>query len=929
MQRRETGRMNEKETGRSMIEMLAVLGLMGVLSVGGILGYSYAMKLYQEAETLDQLSVTVSGARTWDIPLHFGHQTVGLSNDYVPYIVPIRDVVSRVKYRSDKTALDEGLVDEEGVLASGVTMHDVRELESFDTLVGAPAWVRAENENFWTVRMTGLSYSMCEKILSKSELGFDYAYVALQGGDKMPMDPSMEDFSGVTEKYRNPQKIKAGEEGEKKISTPEQIQKICSILDETKGSIAPVQTYIRNIDNPKVAGIAPGMEGSVCQDKKSIQCLASGARVLNEETDKVELPLQTLVLYFGKDEGITPLPPMVCRSGTPYTEESGGKVMDEQCCLILTDTYYMEQGPRCCKITGNTLNTPRCLMDSTGFYAIDIKYEKDASGNYIMPPRPYEDKRLVDANKKSEEVVYLSPLGWDGKLDGLCCPAMEYPTDTTGQGCHMSSQDGTFMPWKDIESLGTDTKQYQNCPHGAAGQTTREITELCCNASGGYWSEKTGEDVGSVHTTMDGDAFCCAKGETISYQSVSILTQCSWIKSPNVPVGATTMSGANPTDIFGAVDANCCYKTAVAGKSTDTACAYEAGVLKYSATCCNASTDGADNPLQYVYAPHYDPAGATSTECGVMVGGTTSTPEPDRNCCVDYSRVESALPSKTNLPYDIEPKDWSGMVSTEYCCKALIGTKLAPTEILMKKNYKNCCNSYLWFDTSIPDIRTKGTFIEAGTVIVNYAILRTCPSPYTGNHCLKNGSEYVTQEHNCCDLATGKSVDGGENKVCCYEASKTQPLVWNGSACIPCPSCFALKESDSPDPEPIPSDIPDSDIPDDGQCYYTCQVIINIPGQTRYEDHPECMNPCTKINGNCCQSVGYLHNGKYSTSCCPPGAWAPNPIPGDIADAGCYINVRVPVTTPGSMQVRQKKVGTDCPAGVSPGTDLGYRGNCP
>ena len=35
------------EAGRSMVEMLGVLAVVGVLSIGGIMGYSYGMNRYR------------------------------------------------------------------------------------------------------------------------------------------------------------------------------------------------------------------------------------------------------------------------------------------------------------------------------------------------------------------------------------------------------------------------------------------------------------------------------------------------------------------------------------------------------------------------------------------------------------------------------------------------------------------------------------------------------------------------------------------------------------------------------------------------------------------------------------------------------------------------------------------------------------------
>ena len=44
---------NINESGRSMVEMLGVLSIIGVLSIGGIAGYSMAMNRYRANEALD------------------------------------------------------------------------------------------------------------------------------------------------------------------------------------------------------------------------------------------------------------------------------------------------------------------------------------------------------------------------------------------------------------------------------------------------------------------------------------------------------------------------------------------------------------------------------------------------------------------------------------------------------------------------------------------------------------------------------------------------------------------------------------------------------------------------------------------------------------------------------------------------------------
>jgi len=55
---------NTTQSGRSMVEMLGVLAIIGVLSVGGIAGYSKAMNKYKINKTTDQVSMLVANLRT-------------------------------------------------------------------------------------------------------------------------------------------------------------------------------------------------------------------------------------------------------------------------------------------------------------------------------------------------------------------------------------------------------------------------------------------------------------------------------------------------------------------------------------------------------------------------------------------------------------------------------------------------------------------------------------------------------------------------------------------------------------------------------------------------------------------------------------------------------------------------------------------------
>ena len=55
---------NTNQSGRSMVEMLGVLAIIGVLSVGGIAGYAKAMSKYKLNKVEDQVSHIVANLRT-------------------------------------------------------------------------------------------------------------------------------------------------------------------------------------------------------------------------------------------------------------------------------------------------------------------------------------------------------------------------------------------------------------------------------------------------------------------------------------------------------------------------------------------------------------------------------------------------------------------------------------------------------------------------------------------------------------------------------------------------------------------------------------------------------------------------------------------------------------------------------------------------
>lgn len=56
--------MKDNESGRSMMEMLGVIAIIGVLTVGGIAGYSKAMEKYKINKTANQISYIVGHLRS-------------------------------------------------------------------------------------------------------------------------------------------------------------------------------------------------------------------------------------------------------------------------------------------------------------------------------------------------------------------------------------------------------------------------------------------------------------------------------------------------------------------------------------------------------------------------------------------------------------------------------------------------------------------------------------------------------------------------------------------------------------------------------------------------------------------------------------------------------------------------------------------------
>ena len=67
------------QSGRSMVEMLGVLAVIGVLSIGGIMGYSYGMDRWRANTTLNDVNLRMMDVMT---QVFRGETNIGLSEEW-------------------------------------------------------------------------------------------------------------------------------------------------------------------------------------------------------------------------------------------------------------------------------------------------------------------------------------------------------------------------------------------------------------------------------------------------------------------------------------------------------------------------------------------------------------------------------------------------------------------------------------------------------------------------------------------------------------------------------------------------------------------------------------------------------------------------------------------------------------------------------
>lgn len=137
-------KITQNERGRSMVEMLGVLAVIGVLSIGGIQGYTFAMNKYRANNILNELNMFSNELATALLRANTTHSnTLDLGNPY----------------------------NEERLLIA-----EYRFLYGCSHLVGASRTCPANEKGYW-MALTGVPKNMCQNLFLSS---VDLAYLTKQ-----------------------------------------------------------------------------------------------------------------------------------------------------------------------------------------------------------------------------------------------------------------------------------------------------------------------------------------------------------------------------------------------------------------------------------------------------------------------------------------------------------------------------------------------------------------------------------------------------------------------------------------------------------------------------------------------------------------------------------------------------------------------------
>ncbi len=149
--RRYTPRNDACSAGRSMIEMLGVLAIVGVLSVGGIAGYSKAMEKFKLNKAVSEYSMLIFGVLE-----HLDDfKNLGTSRD-----VGVTDLAQSLNLIPDSWTVHNAIQSSDAY-GNGVDLYIRNKRFSFDIYVGTVAF----DDNKQNPTSPNFSVRFCEELL--------------------------------------------------------------------------------------------------------------------------------------------------------------------------------------------------------------------------------------------------------------------------------------------------------------------------------------------------------------------------------------------------------------------------------------------------------------------------------------------------------------------------------------------------------------------------------------------------------------------------------------------------------------------------------------------------------------------------------------------------------------------------------------------
>ena len=155
------------QSGRSMIEMLGVLAIIGVLSVGGIAGYSKAMQKYRINKTIEQITLIAGNVRTFFAPQR---NYAGLTSltDNGKKIIKKAKLVPDEMWNSAGTALENAWGGKLGVMGSANYIVDWKHYEyKFINIIfediPIEACIEITTQDWSSLNMVGVSLNAADR----------------------------------------------------------------------------------------------------------------------------------------------------------------------------------------------------------------------------------------------------------------------------------------------------------------------------------------------------------------------------------------------------------------------------------------------------------------------------------------------------------------------------------------------------------------------------------------------------------------------------------------------------------------------------------------------------------------------------------------------------------------------------------------------